>query len=149
MSFKRTVLSKGTPEINEDATASAQVKPGYLVTQSATVAHQAVAGANVPRDVALERDELGTGIDDSLRGDGTPSAYYASGDVVKVARGYAGVEFTMFLASGYVCAVGDRLQTHGDGTLRPLEASQTPLFTAVDAVSAQVAAVTAIRVRCM
>lgn len=147
MAYKRSVLVKGNPEINEDLAANAAVKPGYLVTQTTAVAHAASAGANIPRAVALERDELGTGIDNTYQGEGTGSAFYASGDTVKVAVGAPGQQFTMFLASGYVVARGGLLQSHGDGTLRPTEASQFSLFTAVDAVAAQALVPTAIRVQ--
>lgn len=147
MAIKRSVLVKGNPEINEDLAASAQVKPGYLVTQATAVVHHATAGGNAPRAVALERDELGTGIDNTYQGEGTGSAFYASGDTVKVAVGYPGCVFTMFLASGYVVARNGALQSHGDGTLRPSEASQTSLFTAIDAVAAQALVPTAIRVQ--
>jgi hypothetical protein len=147
MSYKRSVIVKGSPEINEDLAASAAVNPGYLVVQTTAVAHHASAGALVPAAVALERDELGTGIDNTFQGEGTGSAFYASGDTVKVAVGYPGCQFTMFLASGYTVARNGLLQSHGNGQLRPTEANQFSLFTAIDAVAAGVAAVTAIRVQ--
>ena len=148
MSTKRSVVLKGTPVVNEEGVASAQVKPGYLVAGVTSIAHHASAGANTPRAVAHERDELGTGIDNTLQGSGTGSAFYASGDTVKVAVGYPGVQFTMFVASGYGVAVDGKLQSHGDGTLRPLEGTNTPLFRSYEAVTGG-ATVPAIRVEAM
>lgn len=150
MANKRAVLVAGEPEFNEDGAAGAAVKPGYLVKGVGTILHASVAGAAVPRaTVALERDELGQGIDNTYQGQGTASAFYASGDTVKVAAGYPGCRFTMFLASGYVVAADGVLQSHGDGTLRPTEANQTSLFRAIDAVAVQALVPTAIRVECV
>lgn len=148
MSIKRSVLLRGEPEVNEDGTASAQVKPGYLVDGVTSIAHHASAGANTPRAFAMERDEFGTGIDNTLQGQGTGSAFYASGDVVKVLHAYPGCEVTAFLASGYGVAVNGKLQSHGNGELRPLEGSNTPLGVAMEAVTGSVAT-PAIRVRIM
>lgn len=146
MANKRSVIVRGTPVVNEDGAATAQVKPGYLVDGVTSIAHHASAGGNTPRAFALERSELGTGIDNTYQGQGTGSAFYASGDVVKVAVCAPGDEVTAFLASGQTVAVNGKLESAGDGTFRPL-ASGTPLCVAIDAVSVGVAAVTAIRVR--
>ena len=148
MANKRSVVVRGVPIVNEDGVASAQVKPGYLVDGVTSIAHQAVAGANTPRAFALERSELGTGIDNTFQGQGTGSAFYASGDTVKVATCAPGDEVTAFLASGYGVAVNGKVQAHGDGTLRPLEGSNTPLGVSLDAVTGG-STVPAIRVRIM
>jgi hypothetical protein len=116
MSIKRSVILRGYPEQNEYGTASAQVKPGYLVKGVSTVAHQTVTGKVVPA-LALERDELGQGIDNTLQGSGTTSAYYASGDQVKVGVFDSGDEATVFLASGAGTVNEDTLLgSAGDGT---------------------------------
>lgn len=148
MANKRSVIDKGNPIINEDGIASAAVNPGYLVDGVSSIAHHASAGGNTPRAVALEREEFGTGIDNTYQGEGTGSAFYASGDTVKVAVGYPGCRFTMFLASGYGVAVNGKLQSHGNGQLRPLEGSNTPLFRSIDAVTGSTS-VPAIRVEVM
>ena len=148
MANKRSVILKGDPEVNEEGVASAAVKPGYLVDGVASIAHHATAGGNTPRNFALERSELGAGIDNTYQGQGTPSAFYASGDTVKVATCYPGVEVTAFIASGYGVAVNGKLQSHGDGTLRPLEGSNTPLAVSADAVTGSTS-VPAVRVRVM
>ena len=118
MSIKRSVILRGCPEQNEYGTASAQVKPGYLVKGINTIAHQDASG-KVPRALALERDELGAGIDNSLQGSGTGSAYYASGDKVKVGVFDSGDEATVFVASGAGTINEDTLlSSAGDGTFK-------------------------------
>lgn len=148
MANKRSVVLLGQPPVNEEGVASAQVKPGYLVQGVASISHHNTAGENVPRAVALERSELGTGIDNLYQSSGTPTAFYASGDTVKVAVGAPGHRFTMFMASGYGVAADGQLQSHGDGTLRPAEASQAFLFRALETIVGS-AAVVAVKVEVM
>lgn len=116
MANKRKIILRGDPEVNEYGVASATVKPGYLVKGVSVIAHQ-TSTTKVPRAVALERDELGTGIDNTYQGSGTISAYYASGDTVKVAVFDSGDEATVFLASGNY-SEDDLLESAGDGTLQ-------------------------------
>jgi hypothetical protein len=112
---KRSVILRGDPEVNEYGTATAQVNPGYLVKGVTSIAHQTGTGA-VPRALALERDELGTGIDARYPGVGTGNYYYASGDRVKVGVFDSGDEATVYIASGQVISEDDTLQSAGDGT---------------------------------
>jgi hypothetical protein len=123
MANKRKVILKGSPIINEDGVASATVKPGYLVKGVSTIAHQ-TSTTKVPKAVALERDELGQGIDNTYQNSGTGSAFYASGDQVKVAVFKSGEEATVFLASGNY-SEDDLLESAGDGTLQ--EGSTNPI----------------------
>jgi hypothetical protein len=123
MANKRKIILRGDPEVNEYGAASATVKPGYLVKGVSVIAHQ-TSTTKVPRAVALERDELGTGIDDTYRGSGTISAFYASGDQVKVAVFDSGDEATVFLASGNY-SEDDLLESAGDGRLQ--EGSTNPI----------------------
>lgn len=149
MANKRSVIVRGTPEYDEEGVASAQVKPGYFVNGITSIAHSAeAAGTDIPRRVAVERDELGTGIDDTYKSATTPTAFYASGDTVKVASLRRGDVITAFIASGYGVAVNDRVMSHGDGTLRPLEGSNTRLGVAIDAITGS-GSVQACRVRVM
>jgi hypothetical protein len=148
MATKRSVIQNGTPPVYEAGIAQAEVRPGYLVSGVTTHVHHATAGGNTAKQVALERDELGLGIDNTYRSADQATAYYASGDRVKVAIGRPGDRFTAFLASGRTVAIGDLLESNGDGTLRPF-GSGTTLFRAIDAVSAGVAAVTAFTVEAL
>lgn len=149
MANKRKVVLAGSPTINEDGVASAQVKPGYLVQGFSAISHHNTAGENVPRAVALERDELGLGIDDTYKSADQVTAFYASGDTVKVAVGKPGERFTMFLASGYGVVADGQLSSHGDGTLRPIEGTHEPLFRLYQATVVGSAAVVAIVVEVM
>jgi hypothetical protein len=143
MANKRKVILKGCPMVNEDGAASATVKPGYLVKGVSVIAHQTASGATrVPKALAVERDELGTGIDNTYQGSGTISAYYASGDRVKVAVFKSGEEATAFLASGnYV--EDDLLESAGDGTF--VEGSTNPIARIKETLG-QVNTVTAARI---
>jgi hypothetical protein len=143
MSVKRSVILKGCPEILDEGVANAQVKPGYLVKGIGTIAHQSGTGW-VPRALALERSELGAGIDNSKQGSGTDSAYYASGDTVKVAVFDSGDEATVFVASGQNIAEDDYLQSAGDGTFS--EGSTNPIARAMETLGA-VTVLTALHVQ--
>jgi hypothetical protein len=139
MAKNRSVTLKGCPQVTEEYTASATVKPGYLVDGFDTVAHQGTAAADTPRRFALERDELGAGVDNTYQGSGTPSAYYASGDVVKVGSFAPGMRVLAFVASGQDISVGEFLESAGDGTLRTLAAGKA-LAVALEAHSPNVVA---------
>lgn len=143
MAAKRSVILKGCPEINEEGVASATVKPGYLVKGVSSIAHQTATTGFFANAVALERDEFGTGIDNTYQGSGTISAYYASGDTVKVAVFDAGDEATMYVASGQNITEDDLLQSAGDGTLA--EGSTRPIVRAKETLGL-VTVLTALRV---
>ncbi len=100
MSTKRNVIMRGTPEVNEYGVAQEAIKPGYLVKGVSSVSRQDAAGTKVPVALALERREFGAGIDDTYQGFDTPSAFYASGDQIRVAVLDAGDEALVFVASG-------------------------------------------------
>jgi hypothetical protein len=134
--YKRKIVVKGEPVYNEDGVASAEIKPGYLNTAQ---------GADIPRQFAVEREELGRGIDNTRQGLGTGSAYYASGDVVKVAVCYPGCEVTAFVNSGVQVADGDLLTAANDGTLEAVGGGDFPIAQALEAID--VTEVTAVRVR--
>jgi hypothetical protein len=141
---KRVITLKGNPIINEEGKASATVKPGYLVKGVSVVAHQtATTTTKVPKAFALEREEFGTGIDNTNQGSGTISAFYASGDQVKIGVFHTGQELVAFIASGENIAEDDLLESAGDGTLK--EGSNYPIARAKEALGV-IAAVTACRV---
>jgi hypothetical protein len=131
---KRSIVLKGSPTVSEEGTASATVKPGYLVKGVGTIAHQ-TSTTKVPKAFALERDELGAGIDNTYQGSGTISAYYASGDKVKVGVFAAGMEVTAFLASGNYTE-DDLLESAGDGTLA--EGSTNPIARVMETLGSVV-----------
>jgi hypothetical protein len=132
---KRSIIQRGADlvQVNEDGVAGSVVKPGYLVKGVTTIDHATVNSAiGVPKAFALERDELGTGIDDTRQGSGTISAYYASGDTVKVGVFPGGTRFLCFVASGENIAVDTKLESAGDGTLRAYT-NGTPIARALEA----------------
>jgi hypothetical protein len=151
MSNKRSVILRQSmpPVINEEGVASEAIKPGYMVTGPATVAKQTGTTGYFQNAIALERDEMGKGIDDTfpagVSGLGAAgSAFYASGDKVKVAIPYPGMETTAWVASGQNITAGDLLQSAGNGLLA--EGSTRPVATAMETLGA-VTAETALRVQ--
>jgi hypothetical protein len=119
---KRVVLLRGGDKIIqvENGIAGGAIRPGHLVDGVSSVVVHATAAGVCPRAIALERDEFGTGIDETYIGtnNGTPSPYYASGDQVKVALCHPGVQFTGWVASGQNITENDRMESAGDGSFR-------------------------------
>jgi len=144
MATKRSVILKGCPMINEEGVATEAIKPGYLVKGVSSISKQTGTTGSVPNAVALERDELGAGIDDTYRGSGTMAAAYAALDVVKVGVFKSGEEATGYVASGQNIAEDDLLQSAGDGTYA--EGSTKPIARAMETLGA-VAVETALRVQ--
>ena len=138
MSTKRSIILRGDPEINEYGKATEQIKPGYLVKGVSYLANQSATTTSIPRSVALERDELGEGIDNTLQGSGTGTAFYASGDQVKVAAFDGGDEATLFLASGEVCSEDTLLECNGSGAVKP--GTTKPVARAMEAITVAVTA---------
>lgn len=148
MANKRSIVVRGVPTVNEAGVASEAIQPGHLVKGISTIAKQTGTG-QVPVAIALERDELGTGIDNTYQGEGTGSAYYASGDTVKVGVFSKGDQAVVYLASGQTIAVDGYLVSKGDGQVTPGTTAGTIVGRAIDAVSAGVASATAIRIEVM
>lgn len=147
MSTKRSIILRGTPEVNEYGVASEAIKPGYLVKGVTTIAKASVSNARVKASLALERDEMGAGIDDTYRGtnSGAPAAAYASGDTVKVAAFAPGMEATVYIASGQNIALDDLMGSAGNGTFKEVAAADA-IAVALEAPGA-VTVETALRVQ--
>ncbi len=119
MSTKRSIILRGDPEINEDGIATATIKPGYLLQGVSYKAPQSINDTRVvPAAFALEREELGEGIDDSLVGSGTLTAFYASGDTVKEGVFDAGDRALGIVASGETVNEDTLLTSNGAGKLK-------------------------------
>lgn len=134
MAAKRTVVLRGTPAVSEQGVASEAIKPGYLVKGVSVIAKQTGTTGSVPNAIALERSELGTGIDNTYQGEGTGSAYYASGDRVKVGVLKSGDRFVGYVASGQNVTEDDLFESAGDGTLA--EGSTKPIARAIETLGA-------------
>ena len=131
---KRSIVVRGTPTVNEVGTASEAIKPGYLVKGVSTIAKQtATTTGQPPCAFALERDELGRGIDDTYRGSADAAAY-ASGDVVKVGVFKKGEQLVAYVASGENITEDDQLESAGDGTLS--EGTTKPIARALETLGA-------------
>lgn len=145
MSTKRSVILNGADlvQVNENGAASEAIKPGYLVKGVSTIAKQTSTGW-VPPAFALERSELGAGIDDAHRGSGTIAAAYASGDTVKVGVCPPGTVLTAYIPSGQNIQEDELLESNGNGTLK--SGSTNPVARSLDNVGA-VTVETAIRVQ--
>jgi hypothetical protein len=146
MALKRVITLLGYPHINEDGVASAIIKPGYLVDGVLSVAPHAAAAGACPRTFALERSEMGAGIDNSLRGANTISSEYSIGDTVKIGSFKPGERVLGWIASGQVITINDRLESAGNGTLRKYAAGVI-LGRALESVTAT--ALTNLRVEVM
>lgn len=142
MATKRSIILRGTPEVNEYGTAGEAIKPGYLVKGVSTVL-KATSTTQRLAAVALERDELGRGIDDTYQSRAGAAAY-ASGDKVKVGVFAPGQEATMYVPSGANIAEDDLLESNGDGRLK--EGSTAPIARALEALGV-VTVETALRVQ--
>jgi hypothetical protein len=116
MANKRSIILRGSPLVNEYGKATETIKPGYLVKGVSSVAKQ-TGTVKVPRSLAVERDELGQGIDDKRLSPGTNTAFYASGDVVKIAAFNGGDEAVCYVASGVNVVEDLLLGSAGNGLL--------------------------------
>lgn len=135
MAKKRSIVIQGDPRVYEQGVASETIKPGYLVKGISTIAKQTATTTGLPPAAfALERDELGTGIDNTYQGEGTGSAFYASGDRVKVGVFSKGQRVLAYVASGQNITEDDQLQSAGDGTLA--EGTTKPIARACETLGA-------------
>jgi len=132
MSTRRVIALLGQPIVNEDGAAGEAIKPGYLVKGVTTILKHSTAAGACPRTFALERDELGRGID-STYGSETPD--YATGDTVKVGSFAPGMRVLAWVASGQTISEDDFVESAGDGTLRVFSAG-VKIGRALEAVTA-------------
>jgi hypothetical protein len=119
---KRSVVLRGHPVINEDGVASEVISPGYLVMGVSSIALHTPAGGPNPVAIALEKSEMGTGVDSVYVGVGTGSPDYAIGDQVKVGVFCPGQRFVGFIASGESISEDEFLESAGDGTFKAYSA---------------------------
>ncbi len=132
MARKVIALLGGPPVTNEDDVAAATITPGMLVAYdgSGDLIPNASVSADVARNFALERDELGNDID----------VAYAIGDQVKVGAFHQGQRVYAWLASGQNVAKGAYLATTASGGELTDAASNPRVARAVEAVNASAGA---------
>lgn len=136
---KMTIKLLGEPIQNEDDKAAEVITPGHLIVHNGSgdwIKH-ATAGGNTARTFAMEREEMGAGID----------VNYAIGDTVKAGTFAPGDRVLAFAASGQNLTKGNKMESAGNGTLRVLAAG-TPLATILE-TTGLLAALTRIRVEIM
>ncbi len=105
------VALRGSPEVDEQTSASAAFTPGDLIEiDTGQWRRHANAGLNAAAAFALERDETGDGID----------VDYVLNDAVKAGYFAPGMRVNAFIASGQDLSEGEFLESAGDGTLRAL-----------------------------
>ena len=127
---KRKIILRGCPEYNEYGAATEAIKPGYLVKGVSSIAKQTATTGYYQPAVAVERSELGQGIDNTYQGSGTLSASYATGDTVKVAIPDAGDEILCWVASGQNVTEDDLFESAGNGLV--VEGSTRPILRAME-----------------
>lgn len=115
---KRLIILRGTPYVNEDGVAAEVIKPGHLVDGVLSIVKHASAGGACPSTYALEREEMGAGIDDSHKGLNTPLSSYQIGDAVKIGSFSPGMRVNVLVASGQNITINDRMESAGNGTMR-------------------------------
>ncbi len=138
MSTGRTIVQKGSPEVEEGILITAAVLPGTLLvrTLSGAIVQFAPAtadGAMAAPIWAMERGEMGIGVDNSQQSLGTPTALYATGDQVKVGYMHPGVEFMAMLEDEQNITAGAFLAANvANGTLRAVAAGENIIAQAME-----------------
>lgn len=113
---RKVIKLLGNPIVQEEELAIEAITPGHVVEYSgAGVRKNATAAANVTPMFALERDEMGKGID----------VAYAINDKVKVGVCAPGDRVYAFIPSGQVVAKGAYLTTDNAGRLTTASVSAT------------------------
>lgn len=106
----RTIVLEGENVVTREKVANAAITPGHLIELMSTdkVRVHANAAQNAMPMFAIEDDDQGNGIDDAYSAaDRVFFVYPRRGDVI-----YA------LLADGQTAAIGDFLESAGDGTLQ-------------------------------
>lgn len=132
---KKTILLLGQPIYNEDGAAAEAITPGMLVAGITSLTKYATAGGAAACAFALERDELGKGIDDD----------YAIGDTVKVGVFGKGSHVYALIPSGQNIAADQRLEAGATPGMLRAFGSGVIIGRALEAVNAL--AVTKARIR--
>lgn len=114
---KNTIKLKKYADIINEYDAGGTIKPGHLLALNSdnAVVVDSSAGVGNSKMFALEDELQGKGIDDN----------YVSGDKVQVWNTIPGEEVYALLADGEDVAVGDKLVSAGDGTLKKMTADSS------------------------
>lgn len=116
MSSAKTIVLKGGG-IKKERAAVAAITPGHLieVTSADKVQVHSTAGGLAQKAFAVEDDLQGNTITDA----------YAAADRVQYMVLERGAEVNALIADGEAIAIGDKLVSAGDGTLKELTSEST------------------------
>jgi hypothetical protein len=119
----RTILLKGDPTIVEFE-ADEAITPGHLCERTSTgVKKHATAGGNCELMFALEDENQGKAVADA----------YVTANQAKMGIFESGDEVAAWLKLGENVAIGDDLESAGDGTLQAADVD-TPSYLSTEAV---------------
>lgn len=109
MAYKTIAVSPGEM-VEREADAAEAITPGHLVevNSSGNLIKHNSAGVRAQKSFALENDIVGDGIGDA----------YSANDRAKYAIFSKGSEVLAWLSAGDNVAIGDYLESNGDGLLR-------------------------------
>jgi len=127
---KRTIKIKNYVNIMEEKVANAAITPGHLVELMSTdkVRVHATAGGNAFPMFAVEDELQGNEIGDA----------YAADDQVQVWVPQRGDEVYALIKVGQTIAIGDFLESAGDGTLQKHTADAADSNDSINILSAQI-----------
>jgi len=141
MAYKKIAIV-GTPNIQEFV-ANAAITPGHLceIMSTGKARVHATAGGTADKLFALEDDNLG----------GEIATAYTAANVARFGYFNTGDQVYALLADGENVAIGDKLESYGDGTLRKVDtdasageiAVESIVGIALEAVNLSASAVTA------
>ena len=115
----------GQPLLNEDGVAAEAIMPGHIVEGVTSISKNTGNAVKVAMTIALERDEMGKGID----------VAYAVGDTVKIGSFAPGMRAYLWLPSGQNISAGQYLEADNAGRLVAIS-SGVRLGRALEAVNA-------------
>ena len=130
MANSKTIKLKSYLDVQEEYTLSGIVKPGYLLELASTnlvAAHATSGGEFLIPMFAQENEFLGKSINDA----------YAVGEKLQVWIPTRGDQVNAVLKAGQKVAIGDKVVSNGDGTLKKAAASDltsVAIGVAVEAV---------------
>jgi len=124
----RTIILKGDPVIG-DVVGSGAITPGDLlnIDSAGAVLRHATAGGTAYPMFALEDENQGKSIDD----------VYTTANIVRYGIFRPGDEVVVNIADGETIAIGDFLESAGDGALREVDADASYGAIGVQSVVAQ------------
>lgn len=131
---RNTVLLKDYSGIREEFVAAAAFSPGHLleVTSAGKAQKHSNASGNVgPKIVALEDGMQGNTVDDA----------YSAGAVAQAAVLRPGDRVQLLVKDGENIAIGDRVESAGDGTIQKYVADSTGVYYPDGLVGVAMAAV--------